>query len=248
MRVIFISALSAIAVSPARIALHHSCPPLTAQVARYGTASAIAPSGAIEASQATVDQARRLDTTSSTNTTDTTKIQRPARPVIGRPAPQLLVGSWLNTPSGYHATFGDGHIYILDFTAMWCGSCPNTYPIVKDIIKQYASQGVRAIYVANLSGLAEDHESTLDSANELAALPEYFARHQVTEPVAIYMNRKVMFRDYSDDGNSIDLPKLIIIDGHGVVRDVMTGWDADQTRKEMFATIATLLPSPKAHQ
>ena len=177
-----------------------------------------------------------------TDTLTDTAAKPPRFPVIGRPAPPLRVAHWLHVAKGNPLTFGDGHIYILDFTALWCGSCPATYPILHDLLAQYGAARVRPIFVTQLWGLAEDHATLLRPAEELASFPAYFARHHVTEPVAILDTVQSALNVYTDDGNgSIALPKLILIDGRGIVREVMTGWDAGRARRRLLSDVARLV-------
>ena len=171
-----------------------------------------------------------------------TGLKHPSRPAVGRPAPPLHVAHWLNTATGNPMTFGDGHIYILDFTALWCGSCPATYPILHDLLARYGAARIRPIFVTQLWGLAEDHATLLRPAEELASFPAYFAKHHVTEPVAILDSLESGINAYSDDGSgNVALPKIVLIDGQGIVRDVMTGWEAGQTRTQLFRDVAQLL-------
>ena len=171
-----------------------------------------------------------------------TAVKSPRFPVIGRSAPPLRVAHWLNVAKGNPLTFGDGHIYILDFTALWCGSCPATYPILHDLLAQYGPARVRPIFVTQVWGLAENHATLLRPAEELASFPAYFAKHHVTEPVAILDTVQSGMNAYSEDGNGeIALPKLILIDGRGIVREVMTGWDAGRARTQLFADVARLV-------
>ena len=179
----------------------------------------------------------------SDTTEDTTHLKRPPFPKIGQPAPPLRVMHWLHTDSGSPVLrFGDGHIYLLDFTAIWCGSCPQTYPILSDLLKKYGPATIRPIFVTKLYGFAEDHSTEIRPAEELATLPAYFARHAVTAPVAVLDSVHSGMRAYTDNGQGeYALPKLVLIDGQGIVRDVMTGWDADRARTQLFADVAQLV-------
>lgn len=245
------------AASSASIVAHHSPLPPTAHVATVKTVSNAAISVVAQAWPHRMGGAAisPLDSTSARKTTDTAQIERELLPAIGQPAPQLHVDHWLNTPTPSWAPlkFGDGHVYVLDFTATWCLACPNMYPVMSEVVKQYAARGVRVLYVTALWGM--DYRATMPPMlqakkhdKELAELSTYFAQHQVTEPVVVYDTTKVQIKDYADlvqKKRELTLPKVVIVDGRGIVQKVMTGLSAEQVRQQTFATLATLVPLSK---
>ena len=141
--------------------------------------------------------------------------------VLGQPAPQIATHQWLNAPnSTYHTTFGDGHVYIVFFTASWCGACQYIYPVLDNVLKKFAPQGVRAVYADASMGLQEDG-SVLSGEKALNWLKQVYARHDVTSPIAIFHDvSSISESGYFDD---IHLPLVAIIDGAGKVQD-QEGW------------------------
>jgi thiol-disulfide isomerase/thioredoxin len=139
---------------------------------------------------------------------------------IGQPAPSLAVTKWLQPASDWQPTFGDGHVYVVDFTAEWCGPCQGVYPVLEAVQKKYASRGMRTVSTTALWGSYGG--VNVSAAAELDSLKQYFRAHHVTNPVAIFdapMN--VMTSGYFE-GNSINLPRIVVIDGKGTVRAILS--------------------------
>lgn len=169
----------------------------------------------------------------------------PAFPVIGKPAPPLKVGHWLNVPSGAPPALNDGHVTILNFTAMWCGPCKEVYPVLTDLQRQFAGR-VQVVYAAAFDGMSENFMIPATHDEALAAFPKYFAAHHITAPVGIFDSLDASWQKYSDNGKKRQaLPKLVIVDGHGIVRDVLSGWRGDQTQRQLRADVTQLAGAPK---
>lgn len=162
-------------------------------------------------------------------------------PVVGKPAPPLMLTRWLNRTDASPISFGDGHVYVLNFTAMWCGPCKEVYPKLNALQAQFASKGLRVIYGTVLDGMGEDFMVPVARDKEIALLPEYFAKHNITAPVAVFDSVKdELWRKYSDIGDgSMEIPKTVVIDGSGVIRDVIRGPDVN---KRLIADLDRLLP------
>jgi thiol-disulfide isomerase/thioredoxin len=153
------------------------------------------------------------------------------RPAIGKRAPAFMVKRWLNRTDTLSPKFGDGHVYLVNFTAMWCEPCKLVYPVLDTLQTRFAAQGLRVIYATVLTGMGEAFMVPIPRTEELAKLPKYFAQHHVTAPVAIFDTVAGPWTPYADeDDGTMGIPKLVVIDGRGIVRDVITGWDSPETR------------------
>lgn len=129
---------------------------------------------------------------------------RPADPLEGKAAPdltlELLDGSGRLELSKHRGK----NVVILDFWASWCGPCRIGLPIVTEVANAFQDRGV-VLYAVNV---AEDRQRA-----------EAFVRDTgLTAPVALDANG-VAQRLYG--ANSI--PKTVIIDREGVVREVHAG-------------------------
>lgn len=174
-------------------------------------------------------------------------------PVIGAVAPPLKVFQWLNTSDdGQHReqAFGDGHVYVLDFTANWCSGCPAMYPILESLAQRYASRGLRVLYVTALW----DRLSLADSVGQDVALgqvQQYIDLEHLHHPVAVlatpgYVAYSGYFSRLAHEseeafGYHVGLPRPIVIDGAGIVR-AATVDSAELDR----AVTAVLPPIPPA--
>jgi thiol-disulfide isomerase/thioredoxin len=166
-----------------------------------------------------------------TSTHDTASDSTPTRPTIGTPAPAFSTNGWLHRPDPL-PRFGDGHVYLINFTAMWCEPCKLVYPVLDSLQTQFASKGLRVIYATVLMGMGEQFMVPVPRDTEIALLPKYFAKHGIKSPVAVFKSVKdVQWRKYADsDDGTMGVPKLVVIDGQGIVRDVFAGWHTAATR------------------
>jgi thiol-disulfide isomerase/thioredoxin len=187
--------------------------------------------------------------------------QTPAElPTVGKPAPQLALERWLNVPAGKTlgktTTFGDGHVYILDFTATWCGGCPTMYPIMSELQQKYAAQGIRVIYVTAIWGYdkAENGLSLVSEtpAQEFKTLSQYIAKHHMSSPVAVFANEsQIAISGYFDrlksknegsSGYDLSIPRTFLIDGTGNVRAAYEG-QGENFMKEVASAVAASHPA-----
>jgi thiol-disulfide isomerase/thioredoxin len=182
-----------------------------------------------------------------TGTTDTSAHAKPTVPTgaqvaIGQPAPQLGVTKWVNPPAaGEVPTFGDGHVYVVDFTAEWCGSCHAVYPAMDSLKQAYSDQGVRMVYATALWGMYGGVQH-VPAAAEFDSLLHYFpASLHVSDPVAIFDAPIQVLQSGYFQGNAINLPRVIVIDGKGVVRAItQDGWGTRQEQQVRDAVTAAL--------
>lgn len=164
---------------------------------------------------------------------------------VGRAAPQLAVSKWINLPAaGARPKFGDGHVYVVDFTAEWCGSCHAVYPVIESLQKRYAVQGVRIVYATALWGMYGGRQD-VPAAAELDSLKQYFPALHVTGPVAIFDRPMGVLKSGYFQGSSLNLPRVVVIDGQGILRAVTRdGWGAAQGKQVINAVTEALRSGP----
>jgi len=122
--------------------------------------------------------------------------------LIGKPAPKLKLGGWMNgkvTPKDM-----EGKIVIVDFWATWCGPCIKSIPKINAIARKYADKDVALI------GVCASGEGRMLEAVQKAGIKYPVAR---TTPSTTEAWKVAYFPTYG------------IIDKNGVVRALGVGLD-----------------------
>jgi thiol-disulfide isomerase/thioredoxin len=149
-------------------------------------------------------------------------------------------------------TPGNGKVTLVEFTAHWCGPCKNSYPGIKKVAQHFAGQPFQGVMVTGIYGYVGEKRN-LTPEQEVEADAEYFGKeHAVPFPVAINVNAPVSDpnnpREYPNP--KVDrayrvggIPQIVIIDKHGVIRQIVIGWDHGNT--ERFTNYITQLLAEK---
>ena len=172
-------------------------------------------------------------------------------PIVGAPAPQLDVVRWLNMtgpalPS--RTTFGDGHVYVLDFTANWCIACPAMYPVLDTLAHQYGARGLQVVYVTALVWEPHDPDDQTGQDDAFGTLLQYVDVEGIHHPLAVLASAgqvaysgyfaRTAREDKGADGYEVALPHVIVIDGAGIVRAIPNN-DVPALRQALAALLDT---------
>lgn len=69
---------------------------------------------------------------------------------IGSPAPALDISNWVSKGEFEEVTeFAEGHVYIVEFWATWCGPCISAMPHISELQNKYADKKVQVISVSS---------------------------------------------------------------------------------------------------
>ena len=160
--------------------------------------------------------------------------------LIGTAAPKIDAKWWINTAEPSVVTPVKGNVTLIEFTAHWCGPCKNSYPGLRALAERFKGRAFTGVMVTQLYGYLGALQN-LSPAQEIEADKAYFgAEHQLPFPVAINPQsaqtggpfvRPKPDTDYRVSG----IPQIMLIDKHGVIRQIVTGWDQGNT--ERFAKL-----------
>ena len=139
---------------------------------------------------------------------------------LGKRMPALTLVSG-GGPLAYPAL--DGHVVVIDLFATWCGPCAQLRPHMQALHAKYGPQGLRVIAIS-------DEDPTL--------LATWSAKTGVGFTVAA---------DPSDDAfigwSAPALPSSLVVDKHGVVREVEVGFEPSQVGR-VEQLVQALLKEP----
>jgi len=156
--------------------------------------------------------------------------------LVGKKAPTIDGKRWFNAPSGTSEAPITGKVAVVQFTATWCPPCKRSYPELRTIAEKYAGKPVQLVLHTTLYGTFEGRE--VDDTQEIAADSLYYSQVQKLDvPIGLQVDHlkrdstgKVIFENGVDERYGVtDIPTTVIIDRAGVVRRILTGWDAGNT-------------------
>jgi thiol-disulfide isomerase/thioredoxin len=169
--------------------------------------------------------------------------------LVGTPGAAITAPHWLNMPAGTTSIEMSGSVTLLEFTAHWCGPCKESYPGIKRLLAKYGSQGFRAIFATELYGYF-GAEQKLPPEVELERDREYFTKKEGFDaPIAIGARQTPEMVNgrpvYKPDPNFAaykvgGIPQIHLLDKHGKLRLIMTGYD-DENEAKLAKIIEDLL-------
>lgn len=170
--------------------------------------------------------------------------------LVGKPAPLIDGKLWLNSPAGTTSAPISGKVGVVQFTATWCPPCKRSYPELRTIAHSYAGKPVQLVLHTTLYGTFEGRDVT--DAEEIAATTEYYANVQKLDvPIGIQVDKlkrdsagQAVFENAVDDRYGVtNIPTTVVVDRGGIVRLILTGWDAGNP-KRITAMVDRLLAEP----
>ncbi|MES1259146.1 MAG: TlpA disulfide reductase family protein [Gemmatimonadota bacterium] len=151
--------------------------------------------------------------------------------LIGTRAPKIAAQWWVNSDSTRVVSPAPGKVTLIEFTAHWCGPCKNSYPGLNGLAERLKGKDFQGVIVTQLYGYLGVRRS-LTPDQEVAADREYYGKENgLAFPVAINPQVKP-----DAEGRSVapqpdlayrvqGIPQIVIIDKHGIIRQIVTGWD-----------------------
>ena len=156
--------------------------------------------------------------------------------LIGKHAPAIDAVWWINTEASKVNTPANGNVTLIEFTAHWCGPCKNSYPGLRSLAEKFKGQAFTGVMVTQLYGYLGTQKN-LGPNEEIAADRNYFGtEHALPFPVAINAQIKQTGNAFVQPKPDTDyrvggIPQIMIVDKHGIIRQIVTGWDQGNTAR-----------------
>jgi len=129
------------------------------------------------------------------------------------------------TPAQFEGKLPDtlrGKIVLVDFWASWRGPCKGSFPVLEELHKRYAGQGLVVLGI------------NLDETKE--AMQEFLAKHPASFAIVRDHQHKMV--------KSVSIPTMptsFLLDGEGKVRFIHNGFHGASTQKQYAQEIEELL-------
>ena len=163
--------------------------------------------------------------------------------LVGKDAAPLTVKTWVN---GTPLTAGDlqGKVVLLDFWAIWCGPCINTFPHLREWQEKYGEKGLVIIGLTRYYDWDWDNDLgyTAKADGEVSDEQE----QEMLKKFAAYYHLKHRFA-IQEEGDSLDeyygvggIPHVVVLDKEGKVRMIRVG-SGKQNAEDLDKLLAELL-------
>ncbi len=150
---------------------------------------------------------RVVDSKRATPSTTETEPGRLTDLAIGDPSPPLRFGGFVTGEP--FATFEPGRIYVVEFSATWCGPCRAAIPHLTELQKKYPDVTFLSVYVRE-----EDRDAPRKFVDEMGERIGY--RVAVDDvPDGADDGKGVMWRTWMEAAEVYGIPELFVIDGTG---------------------------------
>lgn len=164
--------------------------------------------------------------------------------LIGKLSPAHEFAAWSNGPPLLPEDL-KGKVVLLDFWAVWCVPCLESFPHLTEWSRQYAGEGLEVIGVTRFYNYRWDDEKNvphketerpLPQVEELAMLQKFAAQQKIGYRLAATTPGSTYDEKFHVQG----LPQTVLIDRQGKIRLIRVGTGPTVFR-EIKETIETLL-------
>jgi len=155
--------------------------------------------------------------------------------LIGKPLPEPNPDAWINGSPLSPADL-KGKVILLDFWAVWCGPCIQTFPHLREWNEKYAKDGLVIVGVTRYYEYGwDDAEKRATKRDEISKEEErketekFLAFHQLKHPSAVFnpeIDEKTAAKKqdkYSQALKVTGIPQAVVIDRKGNVRLIRVG-------------------------
>jgi len=163
--------------------------------------------------------------------------------LVGTMAPAIDAKHWVNG-AGMTAEDLDGKVVLLDFWAIWCGPCIQTFPHLREWNEEYGDKGLQIVGVTRKYGYEWNEEAKravraedeISDEQEIDMLKKFLAHHELEHPTIITPEGSEMQSAYAVSG----IPHAVLIDRKGVIRMIKVG-SGEANAKALHDEIEKLL-------
>lgn len=163
--------------------------------------------------------------------------------LVGTMAPAIDAKHWVNA-AGMTAEDLDGKVVLLDFWAIWCGPCIQTFPHLREWNEEYGDKGLQIVGVTRKYGYEWNEEAKravraegeVSDEQEIDMLEKFLAHHELEHPTIITPEGSEMQSAYAVSG----IPHAVLIDRKGVIRMIKVG-SGEANAKALHDEIEKLL-------
>jgi thiol-disulfide isomerase/thioredoxin len=150
--------------------------------------------------------------------------------LVGQVAPELEVKEWLNSRP---ITLPElkGNVVVLEFWATWCKPCEQMFPKIKEVRKDYASQGLEVLALTRYFMAYAGTEEA--KAQELTLIREFANKHNIEFPVGVSEDESLQTAY-----GATALPMFALIDRAGLVRAFAFSPDDDNFKLALAESLA----------
>lgn len=149
---------------------------------------------------------------------------RPAEAMLGKPAPDILNPTWLNSAPLRMADLR-GKVVMVEFWTFGCYNCRNVEPYVRQWYQQYKDRGFVVIGV---------HSPEFSHERQVENVQRYMKEHDIRFPVPIDND----FSTWNAYSNRY-WPAMYLIDKRGIIRYVKVGEGGySETERQILALLA----------
>lgn len=129
-------------------------------------------------------------------------------PLPGDPAPPIHAATWLRGEP--IAEYADGHVYVVDLWATWCGPCLSGMPLLRKYQDRYA--GKVTIIAMNVWEMAPKRVPGYVTAHA-DSMPLFVAVDSI--PPGKEANEGLTTVAFMGAGTEVSIPRTLLIDGFG---------------------------------
>ena len=152
---------------------------------------------------------------------------------IGSPAPSIEIAHWLSDGNGkfkHIQQFESGKVYIVEFWATWCGPCIQSMPMLAEIQKKYAEQGLQII------SISDEDLDTVNAFLEGNVRGKETSYAELTSAYCLTTDPdQSVFNDYMEASGQDGIPTAFLVGKTGEIEFIGHPLEMEEPLKQILA-------------